>query len=145
MGIPWSTLRLRLNGALPRDQAFSGLQRLSKVQENLHLTQWVLAQAALGLTPTHAQLKEFAGRILQAKGDHQPIGKQWIEAFLRRNLVLKVQRAKSIDSKRVNGATTDVIREWFKRLQIPVIQRIKMANRWNMDEAGLLRARAIMA
>jgi hypothetical protein len=136
-GIPRSTLRTRLNGALPRDQAFSGLQRLSKVQED-YLTQWVLTQAALGLPPTHAQLKEFAGRILRAKGDHQPIGKRWIEGFLRRNPVLKVQRAKSIDSKRVNGATTDIIREWFKRLQIPVIQRIKTANRWNMDEAGLL-------
>lgn len=43
-------------------------QRLSISQEK-HLCDWVLAQAALGLLPTHLQLKEFASCILIAGSD----------------------------------------------------------------------------
>ena len=43
-----------------------------------------------------------------------------------------------MDSKRVNSATTEVIRSWFHHLQPPDIKTIKPGNRYNMDEAGLL-------
>ncbi|KAI3532057.1 transposase [Colletotrichum abscissum] len=48
------------------------------------------------------------------------------------------QRSRSIDSRRVNGASTEVIRNWFKFLAIPEIKDIKPANRYNMDETGIL-------
>lgn len=136
-GIPRATLQHRIAGTQPRSTAFSGLQRLSKVQED-HLTQWILTQAALGLPPTHAQVRSFVCRILATKGDLSPLGKRWLQGFLRRNPVIKTQRSKSIDSKRVNGATTDIIRRWFKYFEIPEVKAIKPENRWNMDEAGIL-------
>jgi hypothetical protein len=136
-GVPRRTLQDRLTGTQPRRLAFAPLQRLSQTQED-HLAKWVLIQASLGLPPTHSQLKEFAERVLQVKGDLQPLGKKWVQAFIRRNPSIKVQRAKSIDSKRVNGATTDIIRPWFRLLNIPAIKDIKPANRYNMDESGLL-------
>ena len=43
-----------------------------------------------------------------------------------------------MDSKRVNGATTQVIKSWFSFLALPEIQQIKPSNRWNMDEAGFI-------
>lgn len=76
-GIPYFTLRSRLLGAQPSDQAKKPSQRLSGTQET-HLAFWVLTQAALGLPPTHEKLKQLAGRILRARGDHQPLGKRWI-------------------------------------------------------------------
>ncbi|MDB5910656.1 MAG: transposase [Massilia sp.] len=136
-GIPRTTLRHRIQGTQPRSIAFSGLQRLSKVQED-YLTQWILTQAALGLPPTHAQVRTFVSRILATKGDLSPLGKRWVASFLRRNPVIKTQRSKSIDSKRVNGATTDIIRPWFRLFEIPEVKAIKPANRWNMDEAGIM-------
>ncbi|OHW95288.1 transposase, partial [Colletotrichum incanum] len=33
-------------------------------------------------------------------GDTQPLGKRWVNAFIRRNPSIKVQRSRSIDSRR---------------------------------------------
>src|SRR5262249_6655763 len=86
--IPRSTLQGRLSGAESRSEAQAYNQRLSPVQEK-HLADWALTQRALGLPPTHEQLKEFAERIVRNNGDDRPIGKHWIEGFLRRNSSLK--------------------------------------------------------
>src|SRR6187551_2710568 len=72
-GVPRTTLQSRLQGHEPRRQAAASLQRLSPEQE-ARLTTWVLTQEALGLPPTHAQIKIFAQRILATKGDLQPVG-----------------------------------------------------------------------
>jgi hypothetical protein len=102
------------------------------------LAKWVLVQEGLGLPPTHSQIRAFAGRILYAKGDAVPLGKRWMTGFLRRNPVLKTKRQLRIDSARVNGATTEVIKKWWPRLTIPEVRAIKADNRWNMDEAGIM-------
>ena len=73
-GIPYHTLTDRLHSAEPHSVAHSHQQRLSDVQEK-HLVNWILAQEALGLPLTHAQIREFAGRILKVKGDSNPISK----------------------------------------------------------------------
>ncbi|KAK6222765.1 transposase [Colletotrichum tabaci] len=136
-GVPRTTLQHRLQGTQTRASAFSDLQRLTVSQE-AKLAEWVRIQHALGLPPTHQQVKLFAERILHAMGDTQPIGRGWMQAFIRRNPSVKVQRSRSIDSRRVNGASTEVIRDWFKHLAIPEIISIKPANRYNMDETGIL-------
>ncbi|KAF4921140.1 Jerky protein-like protein-like [Colletotrichum fructicola] len=136
-GIPFTTLQNRLSGTQKRRDAFEDLQRLSASQE-AKLASWVQVQADLGLAPTHSQLREFAQRILRAMGDTQPLGKRWVDGFKRR---IKVQRSRSIDSRRVNGASTEVIRDWFKYLAMPRIQAIKPANRYNMDETGILEGK----
>ena len=58
--------------------------------------------------------------------------------FLRRNPILRTKRARNIDSTRLNGATTSIIRSWFQRLAMPEIMAIKPENRYNMDESGIL-------
>jgi hypothetical protein len=133
-GVPRSTLQTRLQGRQPRTEAFVGQQRLSSVQES-HLSQWVLTQA---LPPTHAQIKQFAERILAVKGDYHPLGKHWMQAFLKRNPSICTQKAQSRESVRVNGASTEVIRPWFNYLHIPEVRAIKPENRYNMDEAGIM-------
>ena len=62
-GIPRSTLQDRLQGSQSRATVASSQQKLSQTQEN-HLVQWIQVQAALGLPPTHRQIREFAKRIL---------------------------------------------------------------------------------
>ena len=52
-GIPRTTLRHRLTGVQPAQQAHKGQQRLSAIQED-QLEQWILRQEALGYAPTHA-------------------------------------------------------------------------------------------
>jgi 4-hydroxybenzoate polyprenyltransferase len=112
-------------------------QRLSTVQEE-RLTEWVLTQESLGLGPTHGQIRDFTGRILRARGDNKPLGKRWMDGFLRRNPILKTKKQFHIDSARVNGATIDIIKKWFQKLAVPRIKAIKPENRWNIDEAGII-------
>ena len=136
-GIPRSTLKNRLKGHQARFSAFSELQRLSPTDES-QLAEWIRIQAALGLPPTHQQLKSFAERILRIHGDLKPLGKNWVQAFIKRNPSVRVQRSRAIDSQRINGASTNVIRQWFKHLAVPEIKAIKASNRYNMDETGIL-------
>ena len=74
-GIPFSTLRHRIQGKENHSIAAESQQRLSKVQED-HLSTWILAQEALGVPLTYSQIKQFANRVLTIKGDHQKLGKR---------------------------------------------------------------------
>lgn len=58
--------------------------------------------------------------------------------FLRRNPILKTKKQFHIDSARVNGANTEVIKKWWPKLVTPAIKAIKAENRYNMDEAGIM-------
>ena len=103
-----------------------------------HLSTWILAQEALGVPLTHGQIKQFANRVLKTKGDHQKLGKRWIERFLRRHPILRTKRARNIDSTRVNRAITPIIKTWFQLLSSLTISAIKPENRYNMDESGIM-------
>lgn len=95
------------------------------------------------MSPTHAQIKDFAQRLLALRGDTSTLGKGWIQGFLKRNPILKTKNHFRIDSTRVNGATTAIIRPWFQKLEIPTIRAIKPSNRWNMDEAGIMEGQGV--
>jgi hypothetical protein len=58
--------------------------------------------------------------------------------FIRRNPILRTKRQFRIDSVCINGATSEVIKLWFQKLEVPVVKAIKPENRWNMDEAGIM-------
>jgi hypothetical protein len=118
------------------------LQKLSLEQEE-HLTKWVLVQETLGSSPTHLQIKDFAQRILAARGDTTTLGKKWIRGFLRRNPILRTKKQVLIDSVRVNGATSEVIRAWFRKLDVPEVRDILIDNRWNMDEVGIMEGQGL--
>jgi 4-hydroxybenzoate polyprenyltransferase len=61
-----------------------------------------------------------------------------MDNFLRRNPILKTKRQFHIDSARVNGATTEIIRKWFQKLALSYIKTIKPENLWNIDKAGII-------
>ena len=73
--VPPSTLRNRISGQLPRQEAFHAWQRLSPIQETL-LADWVLLQVSLGVPITHLQLRHLAQRISWQKGINQEVGKR---------------------------------------------------------------------
>lgn len=139
-GIPRSTLQERLSGRVTRSEANEHRQRLSRYQET-HLVQWILSQEALGFALTHYQVREFVARIIKAGGDEEPLGKAWMEGFLRRNPEIKTIRGRPMDSLHVNGARVKIIKEFFCHFSIPAIKDILPENRYNMDETGILEGR----
>ena len=58
--------------------------------------------------------------------------------FIRRNPILKTKRHLRIDSVRVNGTMSEIIKPWFQKLEVPSVKAIKPENRWNMDKAGII-------
>jgi len=108
--IPYYTLRCRLQGTQTHQQAAELQQKLLPELET-KLAKWILAQHDLGYPPTHQEIKVFVQRILERSGDSSTLGKRWIQRFLKRNPVIKVGRSRGIDIQRVNGASTERIRE----------------------------------
>lgn len=132
-GIPRPTLVGRLKGRSARKEAFKSLQRLSSVQER-HLAGWILTQDTIGLAPTHNQIRELAAKVASSNGDLRPIGKNWLEGFLHRNPEVKTLRGKRIGLKRVNGALTNAVKEFFR---LPALREIPPKHRYSLDATGL--------
>ena len=66
-----------------------------------------------------------------------------MQAFLRRNLVLKTKRSQNIDSQRINSTTIPIIKSWFQLLSLPQIQAIKLENRQNIDESSIMESQGV--
>lgn len=79
----------------------------------------------------------MVAELVKLNGDTEPLGKNWIQGFIRRNPEIKTLRGKRLDFKRINGASTHIIQSFFKLLTIGAIKEILPSNRYNMDETGL--------
>lgn len=94
--IPEPALRQRRKGGADRHTSHEAMQRLSAGQEN-RLADWVKVQDALGLAPTHAQVRALATRLLREQGDHSPLGKGWLTRFLQRHSSIKSLGTSKVD------------------------------------------------
>ncbi|KAF7905173.1 uncharacterized protein EAF01_005694 [Botrytis porri] len=127
-GVPRITLHDRIYGGVSHQKGAQILQKLSPIQEN-RLAEWILVQEALGTSPTHRQIREMAEHLLIVRGEDPSLGKKWIHSFFRRHPNIGTKKQHQIDSARVSGATSDIIKKWFRNLAIPEIKAIKPANR----------------
>ena len=110
--VPRTTLGNRLHGTEPMKVAKAHSQRLSPSQEE-GLVQWIRIQGTIGYPPTHATIRFIASRILAHDGDPRPLGRNWMEGFLRRNPSVKTMKGKSIESARLTNANAEIIRNSF--------------------------------
>src|SRR6266699_2923009 len=99
-GIPLTTLYDRRADRQSKTTAYTLQQKLSPIQES-RLAEWIRIQDTLGLTPTYAQIRTFASRILLAGGSTAGIGKHWLEGFLRRNPYIRTFQTRCIDAVRI--------------------------------------------
>ena len=136
-GIPRSTLLGRLRGAGPREQAHSDRQSLSPTEEH-SLAEWARIQYALGLPPTHQQLRLVAQHLLRRSGSSKTLGKNWTTGFLGRHESLKVLQGKQTEKARVDAVTPDKIKDFFNYLEELILKQIRLQNCWNMDETGIM-------
>ena len=139
-GVPRNTVRGRLNGAQSCRYAHEDKQRLSTVQEE-RLERWILRQEALGYAPTHAQLRAIASGILRHQGDDKSLGKKWTQHFLERHPAVKTKLGRRTDWERINAATPDNIRKFFKLYD--TVSWIPPRRRYNADENGIMEGQGI--
>ena len=121
--VPRTTLYRRLRGAEPRNIAKAHCQRLSSSQED-SLVEWIRIQGTIGYPPTHATIRFIASRVLANDGDPRPLGKNWMEGFLRRNPSVRTMKGKSIESARLSNANAKIIQDFLQRLNEPTIAAI---------------------
>jgi len=135
-GVPRSTLQNRLKGYEPHSTAHSDSQRLSIEQEK-KLVKWIKHQELLGLAPTHSQIRFFATKVLSLNGDTEPLGRRWMQAFLRRNPELRTRKKKPIEMERFRTKAAE-IKEFYQRFSAPEIRNIPAHRIYNIDEGGLM-------
>ncbi|KAG9382284.1 Transposase [Pyrenophora tritici-repentis] len=70
------------------------------------LVQWILEEDARAFPPSHARAREMANRILRMNGDHRPVGKHWMAAFLKRNPRVASVVGRKIEAARAEGSDT---------------------------------------
>lgn len=138
-GVPASTIQSRIKkGVRPKGEyEATVLQKLSPTQEK-HLAAWITVQEDLGVPVSHRQIRLFADRILQANGSSETVGNGWLPRFFKHHPEVKTKKVKRVDYKRIEGATTEVIRTWFEKLVLPAIEDILPEHRGNMDELGVM-------
>ena len=134
--IPQATFSARIRGIQNSQTSHVYQQRLTPEQED-YLVQWILEEDARAFPPSHARTREMASRILKMNGDHKPIGKHWIAAFLKRNPRVASVIGRKIEAARAEGATPAQIRAFLELYeQLRVELGIQAEDIWNMDETG---------
>ena len=64
-----------------------------------------------------------------------------MEGFLRRYPYFKTQRARVVNVDCIYCVIEATIWPWFNLFQIPKVKAILPKNRWNKDEAGIIKGR----
>ena len=137
-GVSKSTLRDRINGAIPKAEASQNMQRLSPGEEEA-LASWMLLLASWGWPVRVEQLRGMACELLQAKGDTKELGIHWTEQFLKRHLILKSKFITGLEKDRVAAEDPDIIKAWFELVDYHVTKNaVEKEDIHNMDEKGVM-------
>jgi len=133
-----ATVMRRLQGGKTRREVNIHNQYLTPMEESV-LVKFVQRTAAVRHPVRHSYLRELAETLHRNRVGVDaaiPIGKKWVEHFLRRNPVLKSQIAKTIEQARVE-VTKEQVLEWFKQYKQEIDSYgIVAENIYNMDESG---------
>ncbi|RYO82061.1 hypothetical protein DL762_006793 [Monosporascus cannonballus] len=127
----------RIQGIRTKEEFDESRQKLSRVQEEV-LAHWVIVQGQLGYAPPHSRFRLYAQRLLINNGSPERLGKGWVARFLRRHPEIRTLKGKTIDYKRLNGASPASTHVLFERFALPEVKVIKWRNRYNADEIGVM-------
>jgi hypothetical protein len=100
------------------------------------LVQWILEEDARAFPPSHARAREMANRILRMNGEAQPVGKNWMAAFLKRNPRVASIVGRKIEAARVERATPKQIRAFLELFESVRTRLGIQTDTWNIDKTG---------
>lgn len=134
--IPYTTLHNHIDhgdmiGVVHREQ-----MRLSEEEEDW-LAKWIIEEDRQGYAPPVARVRQMVMLLLRVRGDLDPLGKNWITGFKKRNPSVKTMIGTRIESARFDAATPEVLNQFYSNLEhIKSTHKVEDANIWNMDECG---------
>ena len=81
----------------------------------------------------------MAVELLQAKGDHKELGKNWVSGYLSRHPTLQAKYSRTLDQDRFLAQNQDIIQDWFNLYRsIKAEHGILDEDTYNMDENGYI-------
>jgi hypothetical protein len=136
--VPFSTLRIRHLGVLPRANSTVHLRKLSNNEEQVLLRK-VLQLSADGFPPQRAIVEEIANTILRAKNPAHPqtVSTKWVANFVKCHPELSSVYNRKFDIQRAEVEDPKLISLWFK-LVGDTIAKYGVAEEdiFNFDETG---------
>lgn len=128
-------LRGRIRGKPLRRDAQSHLQCLSPAQERF-LVDWMLLQARLGWEAPQSRLSLFAQSLFDASGGQNSLGKNWHSRFFKRWPVTQFLKSSSAKIPRSIDSSWTNTREFFDRLDHPLLASIPPSRTYTVTEIG---------
>ena len=98
-GVPPSTLRGRIDGAVSTTVRQRSQQKLSPEEETA-LHDWILRLQAWGWPARVEQVRKMAQELLTTKGDTKLLGKNWTQKFLSRYKDIRTKNIPPLDKER---------------------------------------------
>jgi hypothetical protein len=134
-----NTLAHAVNGKRSIDEANAMKQKLTVAEEHV-LADFILKSADRGFPLTHRLIERYANAILQKRigPTYQPVGKNWISAFLDRNRCdLQTHRSKPLDMQRAQALNPEAVKHWFDLVEELVVKTgIRKENIYGMNKSG---------
>ena len=76
--------------------------------------------------------------MLEVSGDDEPLGKRWVQNFLKRNPRVATLLGKPIESSRIRGTQPEQINVFYENFNsIRTRINVQQEDVWNMDEHGI--------
>ena len=112
-GVAYSTLNGRIKGAKSAIVRQEDQQRLFPEEEAI-LVKWITRLQAWGWPARVKQARFMAEDLLRAKGDIQPLGKNWVQKFLSRHKEIKTKYIPPLDKERALAQDPQILKDWFE-------------------------------
>ena len=116
-GVPYSTLRDRLNGAQDRQSSRGPMQLFTK-QEEKAMVRWCNHLDDWGFPPKLTLVKQMAAGLIQKRAGEQKLGKHWLKRFLDRNPELASRFSSRLDRQRALASNPAVLRDYSSKVGI---------------------------
>jgi hypothetical protein len=140
--VPLSTLHHRYRGRPSKQEAAQCRQYLTPDEEKA-VVKFLLMKSALGHPVQIKFLPSIAFSIARQRPStnkpSKPPGKNWAQAFQKRNPMLKARTVKPIDWNRHDKYIYEKVAHWFEVIkEVLEDPSIEPGNVYNMDETGVM-------
>ena len=110
------------------------------MQDEESIKRCITTMTSWGWPVSIRYLKSLTIGLLQAKGDHEPLGQNWYKRFLARHRDLKAAWSRSLDQSRKDATDYTILQDWFNLYQQTCTTfGISDDDQYNMDEKSFAK------